>query len=167
MRHFGQLCAINLLCKLFDVCKAKRSTTALARGRQAGCQVCARAVYVIRDTHCFPAMRNVACWPFTTDIALQSNVRSWRYSVSRVAPSARQGFGVSVRSAARRRCWCATGARVWRTAHSAGTRKMYRTRDEAKADVFDYIEGFYNAKRRHSRIGYKSPMEFEMQAGLA
>jgi putative transposase len=46
-------------------------------------------------------------------------------------------------------------------------RKTYRTRDEAKADVFDYIECFYNPKRRHSTIGYKSPMEFEMQAGLA
>jgi putative transposase len=33
--------------------------------------------------------------------------------------------------------------------------------------VFDYIELFYNAKRRHSTIGYMSPMEFEMQAGLA
>jgi putative transposase len=26
--------------------------------------------------------------------------------------------------------------------------------------VFDYIERFYNPKRRHSRIGYMSPMEF-------
>ena len=43
--------------------------------------------------------------------------------------------------------------------------KEYRTRDEAKADVFDYIERFYNRKRRHSKIGYLSPMEFEMQAG--
>ena len=46
-------------------------------------------------------------------------------------------------------------------------RKMYRSRDEAKADVFDYIECFYNPKRRHSTIGYISPMEFERQAGLA
>ncbi len=46
-------------------------------------------------------------------------------------------------------------------------RRLYRTRDEAKADVFDYIERFYNPKRRHSRIGYMSPMEFESQAGLA
>ena len=46
-------------------------------------------------------------------------------------------------------------------------RKTYRTRDEARADVFDYIELFYNAKRRHSTIGYLSPMEFERQAGLA
>ena len=38
-------------------------------------------------------------------------------------------------------------------------RKTYRTRDQAKADVFDYIERFYNAKRRHSTIGYRSPMD--------
>jgi putative transposase len=44
--------------------------------------------------------------------------------------------------------------------------KTYRTRDEARADVFDYIERFYNAKRRHSTIGYLSPMEFERKAGL-
>jgi putative transposase len=46
-------------------------------------------------------------------------------------------------------------------------RKTYRTRDEARADVFDYIERFYNPKRRHSTIGYLSPMEFEMKAGVA
>jgi putative transposase len=46
-------------------------------------------------------------------------------------------------------------------------RKTYRTRDEAKADVFDYIERFYNPKRRHSTLGYLSPVEFEMQAQLA
>ena len=46
-------------------------------------------------------------------------------------------------------------------------RKTYRTRDQAKADVFDYIERFYNPKRRHSTLGYLSPMEFEMKAGLA
>ena len=46
-------------------------------------------------------------------------------------------------------------------------RKTYRTRDQAKADVFDYIECFYNPKRRHSTIGYLSPVEFERQAGFA
>ena len=45
--------------------------------------------------------------------------------------------------------------------------KTYRSRDEAKADVFDYIERFYNARRRHSTIGYLSPMEFERRAGVA
>ena len=45
--------------------------------------------------------------------------------------------------------------------------KTYRTRDQAKADVFDYIERFYNPTRRHSTLGYLSPMEFERQAELA
>ena len=46
-------------------------------------------------------------------------------------------------------------------------RKVYRSRDQAKADVFDYIERFYNSKRRHSTLGYLSPVEFERKAGLA
>jgi putative transposase len=37
-------------------------------------------------------------------------------------------------------------------------RKIYRTRNEARADVFDYIERFYNSIRRHSTIGYVSPV---------
>ena len=45
--------------------------------------------------------------------------------------------------------------------------KTYRTRSQAKADVFDYIERFYNPRRRHSTLGYLSPMEFEMEAELA
>ncbi len=36
-------------------------------------------------------------------------------------------------------------------------RKVYRTRDEARADVFDYIERSYNPRRRHSKLGYLSP----------
>lgn len=46
-------------------------------------------------------------------------------------------------------------------------KKVYRTRDAARADVFDYIERFYNTMRRHSTIGYLSPVEFEKKAGLA
>jgi putative transposase len=46
-------------------------------------------------------------------------------------------------------------------------RKVYRTRDTARADVFDYIERFYNPTRRHSTLGYLSPMEFEERAMLA
>ena len=36
-------------------------------------------------------------------------------------------------------------------------RKVYLSRDEARADVFDYIERFYNTVRRHSTIGYLKP----------
>jgi len=46
-------------------------------------------------------------------------------------------------------------------------RKTYRTRNEAKADVFDYIERFYNPTRRHSTLGYLSPIAFEENMALA
>ena len=42
-----------------------------------------------------------------------------------------------------------------------------RTRDQAKADVLDYIERFYNVRRRHSTLGYLSPIEFEKRGSLA
>jgi len=40
-------------------------------------------------------------------------------------------------------------------------RQHYATRDAARADVFDYFERFYNPIRRHSTLGYLSPMQFE------
>ncbi|GLQ12100.1 hypothetical protein GCM10007913_40320 [Devosia yakushimensis] len=40
-------------------------------------------------------------------------------------------------------------------------RRTYRTRDEARQDVFDYIEMFYNPTRKHARNGMLSPVEFE------
>ena len=40
-------------------------------------------------------------------------------------------------------------------------RKVYRTREQARADVFDYIERFYNSTRRHSTLGYVSPVQYE------
>ena len=40
-------------------------------------------------------------------------------------------------------------------------RKVYRTRADARSDVFDYIERFYNPTRRHSTLGYLSPVQFE------
>lgn len=42
--------------------------------------------------------------------------------------------------------------------------KTYRSRNQARADVFDYIERFYNPRRRHSTLGYLSPIEYEEQA---
>ncbi|WP_083572998.1 IS3 family transposase [Rhodanobacter sp. OK091] len=41
--------------------------------------------------------------------------------------------------------------------------KVYRTWADARAKVFDYIERFYNNKRRHSTLGYFSPIQFEQQ----
>jgi putative transposase len=42
-------------------------------------------------------------------------------------------------------------------------RKIYATREEARRDVFDYIEMFYNPKRRHSHANGMSPVEYEKQ----
>ena len=46
-------------------------------------------------------------------------------------------------------------------------RKVYHKRDEARADVFDYIERFYNPRRRHSTLGYISPVAYEVKMRLA
>ena len=42
-------------------------------------------------------------------------------------------------------------------------RRTYKTREKARQDVFDYIEMFYNPKRKHARNGMLSPVEFERQ----
>jgi putative transposase len=44
----------------------------------------------------------------------------------------------------------------------------YKTRDEARSSIFEYLEIFYSRVRRHSALGYKSPVAFELrQATLA
>ena len=40
-------------------------------------------------------------------------------------------------------------------------RVRFRTQSEATIAIFDFIEGFYNPRRRHSALGYLSPIEFE------
>lgn len=37
--------------------------------------------------------------------------------------------------------------------------ERYGTRDAARHDLFEYIEGFYNRRRRHSSIGYRTPIQ--------
>ena len=37
----------------------------------------------------------------------------------------------------------------------------YKTRGEARASLFDYMEVFYNRQRRHSTINYVAPLAFE------
>jgi transposase InsO family protein len=46
-------------------------------------------------------------------------------------------------------------------------RRRFRTRDEARSAIVKYIESFYNRRRRHSSLGYLSPVEFEQQSGAA
>lgn len=42
--------------------------------------------------------------------------------------------------------------------------RRYTTREQSRRDIFAYIEGFYNRTRRHSAIGYISPIEMELKA---
>jgi putative transposase len=37
--------------------------------------------------------------------------------------------------------------------------ERYGTRDSARHDLFEYIEGFYNRRSRHSSIGYRTPIQ--------
>ena len=39
--------------------------------------------------------------------------------------------------------------------------RFYETRQEARDDIIEYIEMFYNSKRKHSYLGYVSPNEYE------
>lgn len=45
--------------------------------------------------------------------------------------------------------------------------EKYLTRDEARASIFDYIEIFYNRKRKHSFLGYQSPENYEILAKVS
>ena len=43
-------------------------------------------------------------------------------------------------------------------------RRRFKTQAEARIAVFEFIEGFYNPRRRHSSIGYLSPNDYERHA---
>lgn len=42
--------------------------------------------------------------------------------------------------------------------------QRYRAREEARQDIFEWIEVFYNRVRRRSTLGYRPPAEFEAMA---
>jgi putative transposase len=42
-------------------------------------------------------------------------------------------------------------------------RSNFTSRDQARLQVFDFIEGFYNPRRRHSALGYLSPENYEQR----
>ncbi len=52
----------------------------------------------------------------------------------------------------------------WATVKEEGIgEKIFFTRNEAKTAIFEYIEVYYNRKRRHSSLGYVSPVHYERQ----
>ncbi len=42
-------------------------------------------------------------------------------------------------------------------------RRVFRTREEAEAAIFTFLEGWYNRTRKHSRLGYRSPQQFQKE----
>ena len=69
----------------------------------------------------------------------------------------------------KRNCW--DNAPMESSFHTLKTElihhRNYRSRQEAKADIFNYIELLYNPKRRHSSLGYLSPAEYERNVNVA
>lgn len=76
-------------------------------------------------------------------------------------------FGIICSMSRKGNCW--DNAPMESFFHSLKTEWVgfedYKTRSEARASLFDYIELFYNRKRRHSALNYRSPMAFEMAGG--
>jgi putative transposase len=77
--------------------------------------------------------------------------------------------GIECRMSRSGNCWDnAVAESFFSTMKVARTdRKIYSTRYQAKANVFDYIERFYNALSRHSTLGYVSPIDLEKMAAVA
>ncbi|TMA11411.1 MAG: hypothetical protein E6J89_07905 [Deltaproteobacteria bacterium] len=43
----------------------------------------------------------------------------------------------------------------------------YHNREEARSEIFDYIELFYNRQRLHQSLGYQTPIGYEKMKGVA
>ena len=71
--------------------------------------------------------------------------------------------GITVSMSRKGNCWDnAVIERFWGSLKSERmNHQIYQTREEAKADIIDYIEMFYNCKRLHSTLNYVTPMQFE------
>lgn len=80
--------------------------------------------------------------------------------------TALQSAGMQASMSRRADCW--DNAPMESFFHTLKTEQVhhqhYATREHAKSDIFAYIEGFYNRTRRHSSIGYKTPIEIELKA---
>lgn len=74
-----------------------------------------------------------------------------------------ESYGMTCSMSRRGNCW--DNAPMESFFHSLKVERVnhrrYKTRAEAKADVFQYIEGFYNSRRLHSALDYQSPAQYE------
>ena len=107
----------------------------------------------------FKAQHPNACW--LSDVTYIPTREGWLYlaAVLDVYSRAIVGWGMSRKGD----CW--DNAPMESFSHSLKTELVmhcdYKTRDEARASLFDYMEVFYNRQRRHSSINYVAPLVFE------
>ena len=80
-----------------------------------------------------------------------------------------KGYGMRPSMSRKGNCW--DNAPMESFFHTLKTElihhRKYCTREEARRDIFEYIEVFYNRQRLHSSLGYKSPAEFESEFQIA
>ena len=74
-------------------------------------------------------------------------------------------FGLTQSMSRRANCWDnAVAESFFKTLKYEGdVKRVFNTREEAKLCIFEFIEIFYNRKRRHSALDYLTPYEFELQ----
>lgn len=74
-----------------------------------------------------------------------------------------EGRGITCSMSRRGNCWDNAVMESWFATLKAELGERFESFGEAKEELFDYIEVFYNQKRRHSTLDYLSPAEYERQ----
>lgn len=74
-----------------------------------------------------------------------------------------QEYGIRISMGGRSKCWDNAVVESFFKTLKAELQndERFKTREEARAELFEYIEVFYNRKRLHSSLGYLSPAQFE------
>jgi putative transposase len=127
--------------------------------------------------------RRVVGWAMNSRLDTTLTLAAWRMALNHRRPPARLLFhsdrGVQFASQEFRQALAAAGAvpsmsrkancydnavmeSFWSTLKLEWVyRKTWNSRQEARQQIFDYIETFYNRRRLHSSLGYRSPADFE------
>ena len=71
--------------------------------------------------------------------------------------------GITCSMSRRGNCWDNAAMESWFSTMKSELGERFRTAAETKHELFDYIEVFYNQKRRHSTLGYVSPADYERE----
>ena len=108
------------------------------------------------------ALMMAVCWRGKTDALLHHSDQGSQYSSEQFQRLLRD-HGITCSMSRAGNVWDSSAMESFFSSLKTErtNRKVYRTRDEARAAVFDSIERFYNPRTRHSQLGDLSPMEFE------